>query len=92
MVELLLQPIESTVSDEEIAGFLSRYGFPAFFFIERMPGTGSRPAVLLVFRELAPHTLRMLQSRIHHVFWNDHTIEAMILPDRTEEAPPRPFG
>ncbi|RKU04676.1 hypothetical protein C7H84_00460 [Burkholderia sp. Nafp2/4-1b] len=74
---LLLQPVEDTVSDEDIQGFLSRYGFPPFVSIERMAGAGIRPAVLLGFHDLQPEALRTLQARIHHVFWNGHTIDAI---------------
>ncbi|WP_311733482.1 hypothetical protein [Paraburkholderia youngii] len=54
---LLLQTVEDTVSDEDIRGFLSRYGFPPFVSIERMAGTGIRPAVLLAFHDLQPEAL-----------------------------------
>jgi len=76
VTQLLLQPIEDAVSDEDIAGFLSHYGFPPFAAIERIAGTGSRPAVLLA--------LRLLQARIHRVFWNERTVEAVIMTARTE--------
>ncbi|MGF6468812.1 hypothetical protein QFZ89_004035 [Paraburkholderia youngii] len=84
MTMLLLQTVEDTVSDEDIRGFLSRYGFPPFVSIERMAGTGIRPAVLLAFHDLQSEALRLLQARIHHVFWNDHGIEAIIVPGPTE--------
>ena len=84
MIELLLQTVEDAVSDEDILGFLSRYGFPPFVSIERIAGTGARPAVLLAFRDLPPEALQLLQARIHRVFWNNHMIEAIILPHRTE--------
>ena len=84
VIELLLQTVEDTVSDEDILGFLARYGFPPFVSIERMAGTGSRPAVLLAFRDLQPEAMRVLQARIHRGFWNNHMIEAIIVPHRSE--------
>jgi len=81
---LLLQSVEDAVSDEDIRGFLSRYGFPPFISIERVEGTGIRPAVLLAFHDLQPEALRLLQARIHGVFWNDHIIEAIIVQRPTE--------
>jgi hypothetical protein len=71
VTELLLQTVEDTVSDEEIRRFLNRY--------ERVAGTGIRPAVLLAFDGLHAEALRLLQARIHGVFWNDHVIEAIIV-------------
>ena len=58
MTKLLLQTVESTVSDEDIMGFLCRYGFPPFVSIERMAGTGIRPGVLLGFQDLQPEALQ----------------------------------
>ncbi|ACC72645.1 RNA-binding protein [Paraburkholderia phymatum] len=84
MNELLLQPVEETVSDEAIQDFLSRYGFPPVVTIERIPATGSRPAVLIVFRDLSPEALKTLQSRIHQVHWNGRKIEAIVLRQRAE--------
>lgn len=84
MTQLLLQPIEDAVSDEDIVGFLSHYGFPPFAAIERIAGTGARPAVLLAFSDLQPEALRILQARIHRVFWNERTVEAVIMTARTE--------
>ncbi|WP_028214228.1 hypothetical protein [Paraburkholderia mimosarum] len=84
MTQLLLQPIEDAVSDEDIAGFLSHYGFPPFAATERIAGTGARPAVLLAFNDLQPEALRILQARIHRVFWNERTVEAVIMTARTE--------
>lgn len=79
MTELLLQTVEDTVFDEEIREFLNRYGFPPFISSKRVAGTGIRPAVLLAFDGLHAEALRLLQARIHGVFWNDHVIEAIIV-------------
>jgi len=84
VTELLLQPIEDAITEEDIADFLTRYGFPPFTAIRRVAGTGSRPAVLLAFSDLQPEALRLLQARIHRVFWNDRTVEAIIVMVRTE--------
>jgi hypothetical protein len=84
VTELLLQPIEDAISDEDIADFLTRYGFPPFASIKRIAGTGSRPAVLLAYSDLQPEALRLLQARVHRVFWNDRTVEAIIVTVRTK--------
>lgn len=82
MVELLLGNIESGTSDDEIKEFLVKYGFPVFDGIERMPGDGSRPAVLLTFKEAAPETLRSLQPRIQNMFWKNRKLSAQIMSER----------
>ena len=82
MAELLLGNVDSGVSDDEIKAFLVKYGFPAFDAIEHMPGDGSRPAVLLTFKDLPPETLRSLQPRIQNMFWMNRKISAQVMTER----------
>ncbi|KAA1000948.1 RNA-binding protein [Paraburkholderia panacisoli] len=84
MAELLLGNVEESVTDEEIGEFLIRYGFPQFSEIRRVPGAGSRPAALVIFNDVTADGLRILQSRIHNLFWKDRTISALLLPTRDE--------
>ncbi|KXU83873.1 hypothetical protein CI15_25425 [Paraburkholderia monticola] len=82
MAELLLGNVDESVADEEISEFLQRYGFPSFDSIERVPEGIGRPLALLRFNNLSSEALNLLQSRIHNMFWKDHTISAQILRDR----------
>jgi len=82
MAELLLGNVEGGTSDDEIKAFLVKYGFPAFDAIEHMPGDGSRPAVLLTFKDVAPETLRSLQPRIHDMFWKNRKISVQVMAER----------
>ena len=82
MTELLLGNIENGTSDEEIKAFLMKYGFPAFDAVEHVPGDGSRPAVLLTFNDAAPETLRILQPRIHDMFWKNRKIHVQVMSER----------
>lgn len=82
MAELLLGNVETGTSDDEIKEFLVKYGFPAFDAIEHMPGDGSRPAVLLTFKDVAPETLRSLQPRIQNMFWKNRKINAQVMTGR----------
>jgi hypothetical protein len=84
MAELMLGNVEESVTDEEIGEFLTRYGFPQFSSIERIPGAGSRPAALVHFDDVSADGLRNLQPRIHNLFWNGRTISALLLPGREE--------
>ncbi len=84
MAELLLGNVESATSDDEIKAFLVKYGFPPFDDIEHMPGDGSRPAVLLTFKDIGPETLRKLQPRIHGMFWKNRKLSALITPERSD--------
>jgi hypothetical protein len=84
MAELLLGNVEESVTDEEIGEFLVRYGFPQFSEIRRVPGGGSRPAALVIFEDVSADGLRILQSRIHNLFWKNRTITALLLPTRDE--------
>jgi hypothetical protein len=85
MAELLLGNVEESVSDDEINTFLQKYGFPPCEEIQRIAGTGSNPAALLRYASLTDEVLRVLQPRVHHMFWNNRTISAQILPARESE-------
>jgi hypothetical protein len=79
MADLLITNVEDGTADGEIKEFLIKYGFPAFDKIERVPGTGSSPSVLLTFNELDEVVLRTLQPRIHNMFWKNRTITVGIM-------------
>ncbi|WP_316149473.1 RNA-binding protein [Cupriavidus sp. BIC8F] len=82
MSRLLLGNIEPGTSDEEIAAFLEKYGFPPFDNLEHEDGDGSQPAVLLTYGNLDPMVLGKLQQRIHHMYWKKRELTASILHDR----------
>ncbi|OZI62258.1 RNA recognition motif domain-containing protein [Bordetella genomosp. 11] len=84
MAELLINHVQDSTSDEDVRGFLMKYGFPSYDRIQRIPGDGSRPAVLLTFDDLSVAALRKLVPRIHEMYWNNHTITALALNE-----PPR---
>ena len=84
MAELLLGNVESATSDDEIKAFLVKYGFPPFDEIEHLPGDGSRPSVLLTFKEVSPEALRSLQPRIHGMFWHNRKLSAVITTQRSD--------
>lgn len=82
MAELLLGNVEESVSDEEINAFLQKYGFPPYDSIQRIAGDGSHPAALLHYANASDEVMRVLQPRVHQMFWNNRTISAQILPVR----------
>ncbi|HTI19248.1 MAG TPA: RNA-binding protein [Trinickia sp.] len=82
MADLMLGNVDADASDEDIRELLIKYGFPPFDAIKRVPGTGSRPAVLLSFNDVECDALRMLQPRIQNLFWRNRTVSAMIITDR----------
>jgi hypothetical protein len=84
MAELLIGNIEDGTTDEEIKEFLTKYGFPSYDQIVHVPGDGSRPAVLLTFHETEPAALRMLQPRIHNLFWRNRTINVVVMQERSD--------
>ncbi len=84
MADLLIGNIEDGTSDDEIREFLVKYGFPVFDRIRQMPGDGSRPAVLLTFNDTEPAALRLLQPRIHHMFWKNRTINVIVMQERSD--------
>ncbi len=84
MADMLIVTIDNETSDDEIREFLGRYGFPSFDRIRRVPGDGSRPAVLLSFDDVGPAALRSLEPRIQNMFWKNHTLHAQIMTERSD--------
>jgi hypothetical protein len=84
MARLWLSNIPDDVTDDEIAGWLEKYGFPPCDEIQRVAGDGSRPAAVISFPDLDEETLRRLQPRIHGVYVRNKTLHAQVAP------PPRP--
>ncbi|GAB2889756.1 hypothetical protein GCM10027093_25870 [Paraburkholderia jirisanensis] len=81
MADLLIGNIEDGTTDEEIKELLVKYGFPVYDRISHVPGDGSRPAVLLTFEDVEPAALRLLQPRIHHLFWKNRTINVLVMQE-----------
>lgn len=84
MAELWVANIENGTTDDEIRQFLCGYGFPPFDSIQRVDGTGARPAVLLRFNEAGAYALRNLQPRVHNLFWKNRTLTVQVMPEREE--------
>jgi hypothetical protein len=79
MAALMINPIQDSTSDEDIRAFLIKYGFPSYDRIERVSGDGTRPAVLLTFENHSAAALRTLVPAINHIFWKEHSINAMVM-------------
>ena len=85
MADLWIGNVDENTSDDEIRAFLIKYGFPSFDEIQRYPGTGTRPAVVLTFHDTTPDGLRGLQSRIHNMFWKGRTLVVQVVPEHDED-------
>ncbi|MBP0596092.1 RNA-binding protein [Paraburkholderia sp. LEh10] len=84
MAELWVGNVENETTDEEIKTFLCHYGFPPFDTIQRVEGTGERPAVLIGWNDVGAHVLHSLQPRIHNMFWKSRTLTVQVVPERDE--------
>jgi hypothetical protein len=82
MAELLMGNVETGTSDDDIKAFLVKYGFPPFDDIEHMPGDGSRPAVLLTFKDASAEALRSLLPRVQDMFWKNRKIHVQVMTER----------
>lgn len=82
MADLLMGNVDAGATDEEIKAFLVKYGFPPFDEIEHLPGDGSRPAVLLTFKDAAPATLTSLLPRIQDMFWKNRKLHVHVANER----------
>ena len=81
MARLWVANVESDTTDDDIKAFLCEYGFPPFNTIERVVGTGHRPAVVLGFDNVETHALRHLQPRVHAVFWKNRTLTVHVMAE-----------
>ena len=82
MGRLMLANLEPGTTDDEIRDFLVKYGFPPFDDIEHMPGDGSRPAVLLKFKDAPPEALSSLVPRVQDMFWKNRKIHVHVVNER----------
>ena len=80
MASLWLTNLPADVTDDEIAGWLEKYGFPRCDEIMRVPGDGSRPGAVITFADVEEEVLRRLQPRIDGVFVRNKTIHAQVAP------------
>lgn len=80
MASLWLTNLPADATDDEISGWLEKYGFPPCDEIARVPGDGTRPGAIVAFADLDEEVLRRLQPRIHGVFVRGKTIRAQVAP------------
>ncbi len=81
MARLWIGNIEDNTTDEELQELLTKYGFPKFDSIERVPGDGSRPAAIFTFGEASPEGLALVAPRIQDLFWKHRKLTVQVMRD-----------
>jgi len=81
MARLWIGNIENSTTDEELQELLTKYGFPTFDAIERVPGDGSRPAAIFTFEGASPEGLALVAPRIHDLFWKHRKLTVQVMRD-----------
>lgn len=81
MARLWIGNIEDKTTDEELQELLTKYGFPKFDAIERVPGDGSRPAAIFTFGEASPEGLALVAPRIQDLFWKHRKLTVQVMRD-----------
>ncbi|MFC5607114.1 RNA recognition motif domain-containing protein [Variovorax soli] len=81
MARLWIGNIEDKTTDEELQELLTKYGFPKFDSIERVPGDGSRPAAIFTFGEASPEGLALVAPRIQDLFWKHRKLTVQVMRD-----------
>lgn len=79
MASLLIGNVDTSASDDDLRDLLARHGFPPWDAIEHMPGDGSRPAVLVRYAGAPAEALRLLQPKLHDLFWKNRKINVSVL-------------
>ncbi|WER50367.1 RNA-binding protein [Cupriavidus sp. WKF15] len=82
MTHLLLSNLEPGTTDDEVRAFIHKYGLPPCDAIERVPGDGTHPSVVLDFNDLDPEALHKYAERIHHMLWKSRELTAQVLTER----------
>jgi hypothetical protein len=82
MMHMLLGNIEPGTTGDEIRDLIMKYGFPAFDDIAFLEGDGSQPAVSLTFNSIDGEALSSLQSRLHHLYWKNRRLTAVVGRER----------
>jgi hypothetical protein len=85
MARLWLNNLPPDFSEDDLAAFLDKYGFPPFDALTPMPDNATGKAVVLSFDGMDEELLRRLQPRIHNVFVGDRTIRAHVAPPARQE-------
>jgi hypothetical protein len=68
-MNLWIGNLDPNVSDEDLKGFVTKYGCPSPTRIERVAGDGSRPAAVLMFDGASDKAIYEAQMRLHDMFW-----------------------
>jgi hypothetical protein len=84
MADLWVGNVEADIAEGDLKEFLERYGFPPFDAIQYVPGTGESPAVILSFNKVNEEALRILQPRVHNLFWKNRSIVVQVMPPERE--------
>ena len=71
------------VGPEAVKQLLLKYGFPEPTEIVRIPGDGTRPAMVVHFEGMNPEMIRPLVGRLDGLFWEGSHTSLAILPPRT---------
>lgn len=81
MARLWIGNIEQNTSDEDLQELLTKYGFPKFDAIERVPGDGSRPAAIFTFEGVSSEGISLLVPRVHDLFWKRRKLTVQVMRD-----------
>jgi len=79
MMKLWIGNIDPTASDEEIRAFLAKYTHLDVSTLTRVPGDGSRPAVLLDCPASSVTAIYEAQRRLEGMHWRSRTLVVSVL-------------
>ena len=78
MASLLIGNLDSGATDDDLRDLLARHGFRPWDAIEHIPGDASR-SVLVRYAGAPAEALRILQPKLHDLFWKGHKINVSVL-------------
>lgn len=81
MARMLIGNVAPETSDDEVKALLTKYGFPDCDSMQRVAGTGSRPAVMVVFEGCDAAALEALQARVQNLYWKDRRLTVSLMSE-----------
>ena len=77
-MKLWIGNLDPQTTDEELAEFVRKYTQLEIASIVRHPGDGSRPAVMLEFKDGDLAALSQAQMRLHGMYWKNRALHVAI--------------
>lgn len=78
-MKLWMGNLDPAATDDDLQKFVTKYGGPEFATIEHVPGDGSRPGVMITFKDADPVVLDRMVQRLNGMYWRGRSLVVQVL-------------